>query len=161
MTQTTTLSSQLERLLELEPALKISLSETQNAEQIVAHLTAAAARHQLPLDADALRQALDAMHQIGRLVEADPELAQDLKEAGSARQASELIQRAARRHDVQIGQAGSATRELSDAELEHASGGILLESILAGGLILGLTLGVGVAVTTTGIILSHQKQRNS
>lgn len=139
MTETATLPSQLERLLELEPALKDSLPRAQATEQIVTLLSKAAARHGQALDTTALRQALDAAHQIGRLVEADPELAQALKEADSARQATELIERAARRRDVQIGPTGSAARQLSDAELEHAVGGVVLESIVIGGALLGVT----------------------
>jgi hypothetical protein len=139
MTDTNTLTVQLQNLLEVEPDLQHTLLSEQDAAQTAAALVNAAQRHGLTLDAEALQQAIDGMRHVKQLVQADPALQQDLAATKSAREASELIQRAAQRQGMALD--ASAVRELDDAELEQAVGGDLIFLAL---------LGVGVVSSVAG-----------
>ncbi len=157
MSDATSLPVQLQRLLEAEPELKQTLQPQHDTAQIVAALADAAGRHGLPLDTVRLPQAIEAMRQIGQLVQADPALQQDLQSAQSARQAAELIQRAARQKglmlDAQDQRGATTVRELDDAELEHAAGGELITLsllLLGGAAIMAPLVATTVALTVMG-----------
>jgi hypothetical protein len=149
-TATKTLTIQLQNLLEAEPGLQQTLLSEQDAAQTAAVLVNAAQRHGLPLDADALQQAIDGIRRVKQLAQADPALQQDLAATKSAREASEVIQRAAQRQGVRLQapgtQEGAALRDLDDAELEQAVGGDLIFLALLGvGVVSSVALGaVGV-----------------
>ncbi len=147
----TTLSTQLQRVFEVEPGLKQALHPGQDIAEITGTLADAAQRHGLPLDTQALRQWLDVMRQIGQLVESDRALRQGLEAAQSATQAAELIQRAARRQGLALEapapRPGAGVRELADAELEPAVGGLMLT-------VASIVVGSVVVTAAGGLVLS-------
>lgn len=156
-TFSTTVAAQLQRLLAAEPELAKLLQPESETAQVVSALADAARRHGLPLDVDALQRSLDALRQIGQLIEADPALKQDLETASSTGQALALIQRAARQKGVMLDipaqqRPHAGARELADAELEPAVGGVLLTlGVCAlGGVMMTMLLGTTITLAVMG-----------
>lgn len=152
-----TVGAQLQRLLTAEPELAQRLQPEHETVQVVSALADAAQRLGLPLDADALQRSMDALRQIGQLIEVDPELRQALEGASSTGQALALIQRAAQQKGVVLDIPAQQTphagvRELADAELEPAVGGVLLTLgvVALGGVMMTALLGTTITMAVMG-----------
>lgn len=156
MNGNSSLSEQLQSLMHADPSLaRVPILDGNSAQTVARFSQTASARH-LPLDVDQLKEMLDTSQRLHTLIQQDTAIQQSLQAATSTDQMIDLVLSVAEREGIAVDgqqrdllkkQLGGSrpSRDLSDAELEPVSGGVIASAIFG-------TIVVGVPLAAAGLV---------